>query len=88
MECHCDEEGTVLTCEFGEYHSLNNSRQETAVNVFLVFSALLLIAIEQQGLKPEHVLKIRVVVLHTKDTMSSTTVIKPTYTFIACEDIT
>lgn len=37
-----------------------------------MLSALLLIAIEQQCLKPEHVLKVWAVLLHTEDTMLST----------------
>lgn len=71
-EFHKTKERNWLTCKFREYHSFNYSRQETAINVFLLLNALL-VAIEQQCLKPQHVLKVWAVLLHTEDTMLSLT---------------
>lgn len=81
MQDHTDQGGTGLTCKFRKHHSLNDSRQETAINVLLLLSALLLIAIEQQSLKPQHVLKVRAFLLHTDNAILSTALIKITYTF-------
>lgn len=83
MEDHLNQQGSGLTCKFRQYHSLNYSRQETTINVLLVFSVLFLIAIEQQSLKPQHILKVWAVLLHEEDTKLPAAVIQIIYTFTA-----
>ena len=46
------------TCQFGEDDLLHNRRQQADVPVSSLQHAVLLEAVEQQRLKPQHVLKI------------------------------
>lgn len=48
----------LSTCQFGEDDLLHNSRQQADISISSLQSAVLLEAIKQQRLKPEHVLKI------------------------------
>lgn len=48
----------VSTCQFGEDDLLNNSWQQVDIPVSSLQSAVLLEAVKQQRLKPEHVLKV------------------------------
>lgn len=55
------------TCQFGEDDLLHNSRQQADISVSSLQHAVLLKAVKQQRLKPEHVLEICTLSLEKKE---------------------